>query len=163
MPPKKDKKKGKQKQDDYWDTDFQQDAAAISASTPTATATSIADPEELAETAKPAETADPAMDELAEEFGGLMAAIKKSQGKKGKKQQPVDMVDANEELEALEVETTTPATAQNGDVDGDKEDGEEQAGGEFRVKTKKEKEKEKKEKEKAKKKAQVSFTHMFPY
>src|SRR5271170_3672098 len=105
MPPKKDKKKGKQKQDDYWDTDFQQDAAAITAST------STADLEDLPETAKSttaeaAVTADPAMDDLAEEFGGLMAAIKKSKGKKGKKQQPMDMMDANEELQAMEVEAS---------------------------------------------------------
>src|SRR5277367_6115989 len=135
MPPKKDKKKGKQKQDDYWDTDFQQDAAAITAST------STADLEDLPETAKSttpeaAVTADPAMDDLAEEFGGLMAAIKKSKGKKGgKKQQRMDMVDANVELEAMEVDTTTSAAAQNGEVDRDNEDGEEeQEAGEFRVK-----------------------------
>jgi translation initiation factor 5B len=135
---KKDKKKAKQ-QDDYWDTEFQEDAAAVAAPTQ----------EEPQNDAAP----DP-VDDLADEFGGLMSAIKKTKGKKGKKQQ-VEMVDANEELEALEAETpaetngAAPATEENDEPEG----------GEFRVKTKKEKEKEKKEKEKAKKKAQVvAFT-----
>ena len=158
MPPKKDKKKAKQKQDDYWDTEFQQDAATLDVTTATT------EPEQP-EAAEPTEvTADPAMDDLSEEFGGLMAAIKKSKGKKGKKQQPVEMMDANEELQAMEVEASPVAAAQNGDADetAEKEDEEEeQGGGEFRVKTKKEKEKEKKEKEKAKKKAQVFLNQAF--
>src|SRR5277367_547270 len=156
MPPKKDKKKAKQKQDDYWDTEFQQDAATLDVTTATA------EPEQPEAAEPTAVTADPVMDNLSEEFGGLMAAIKKSKGKKGKKQQPVEMMDANEELQAMEVEASP--VAQNGDaVDtAEKEDDEEeQGGGEFRVKTKKEKEKEKKEKEKAKKKAQVFLNQAF--
>jgi translation initiation factor 5B len=141
---KKDKKKAKQ-QDDYWDTGFQEDAAALDSSVKN---------EENEGPAK-ADAEDPAVSNLADEFGGLMAAIKKSKGKKGKKAQ-VEMVDANEELEALEQDVTIPSA--NGDAKtavADEED--EEDAGEFRVKTKKEKEKEKKEKEKAKKKAQVSL------
>jgi translation initiation factor 5B len=158
MPPKKDKKKAKQKQDDYWDTEFQQDAATLDVTTATA------EPEQPEAEKPTAVTADPVMDDLSEEFGGLMAAIKKSKGKKGKKQQPVEMLDANEELQAMEVEASPVAAAQNGDAGdtAEKEDEEEeQGGGEFRVKTKKEKEKEKKEKEKAKKKAQVFLNQAF--
>src|SRR5271170_8378955 len=156
MPPKKDKKKAKQKQDDYWDTDFQKDADTLDVATATTepqqpeTSTAVID--------------DPVIDDVAEEFGGLMAAIKKSKGKKGKKQQPVEMMDANEELQAMEIDDSPVAAAQNGDAGDTPEkddDEEEQGGGEFRVKTKKEKEKEKKEKEKAKKKAQVSFNLSF--
>ena len=83
----------------------------------------------------------------------LWLPLRKSKGKKGKKQ-AVEMVDANEELEAMD--ESTPVAAANGDakvVAEEKDDAED--AGEFRVKTKKEKEKEKKEKEKAKKKAQV--------
>ena len=155
MPPKKDKRKGKQQQDDYWDTDFQQDANTITASTSNAEA-------EQPDTAKTTTQADGGVtNDVSEEFGGLMAAIKKSKGKKGKKQQQVEMVDANEELETMEVEAA-PADTQSGDAitTAEKEEEEDQAGGEFRVKTKKEKEKEKKEKEKAKKKAQVSYTNL---
>jgi translation initiation factor 5B len=135
---KKDKKKGKQ-QDDYWDTEVQADAAAVEASpAPTEPAKGI----EYA--------ADPVMDHLADDFGGLMSTIKKSKGKKGKKQQ-VEMVDANEEPEAMD----TSASNQVQPVAEPTEEEEKEDAGEFRVKTKKEKEKEKKEKEKAKKKAQV--------
>jgi translation initiation factor 5B len=166
MPPKKDKKKGKQKQDDYWDNDFQQDAAAIETTTPAAPAADVSEPQESGvKTADAPE--DPAMNDLAEEFGGLMAAIKKSKGKKGKKQQPVETFDANEELEAMD--DVAPTSTQNGDGAAEKEDEreeeeeEEETGGEFRVKTKKEKEKEKKEKEKAKKKAQVTVNSVHQY
>ena len=158
MPPKKDKKKAKQKQDDYWDTEFQQDAATLDVTTATA------EPEQPEAAEPTAVTADPVMDDLSEEFGGLMAAIKKSKGKKGKKQQPVEMMDANEELQAMEIDDSPVAAAQNGDAGDTPEkddDEEEQGGGEFRVKTKKEKEKEKKEKEKAKKKAQVFLNQAF--
>ena len=141
---KKDKKKAKQ-QDDYWDTQFQEDSAAVKETS-----------------APPAEPAtggieyaqDPVMDELVDDFGGLMSAIKKSKGKKGKKQQPVEMVDANEEIEVLDEGAS--GTANGAALSAQKEDEEEKEdAGEFRVKTKKEKEKEKKEREKAKKKAQV--------
>src|SRR6266496_5969349 len=140
---KKDKKKAKQ-QDEYWDTQFQEDAAETHATT------SQEQPQPDGNTAK---EKDQVMDDLADNFGGLMAALKKSKGKKGKKT-TVEMVDANEELEAM-VESTPVAEA-SGDtkaVAEEKDDGDD--GGEFRVKTKKEKEKDKKEKEKAKKKAQV--------
>ena len=145
---KKDKKKGKQ-QDDYWDTEFQEDAAAINAN---ATAQS-----ETANNDTNVAPKDPGMDDLAENFGGLMAAIKKTKGgKKGKKQQ-MEMVDANEEIEAMETvkpnnEVPEPAAPTNDEAEED--------AGEFRVKTKKEKEKEKKEKEKAKKKAQVRLIYI---
>lgn len=136
---KKDKKKGKQ-QDDYWDTQFQEDTATVEASTA------------ATEPAKGIEYAtDPVMDELADDFGGLMSAIKKSKGKKGTKQQQ-EMVDANEALEAMD--TTSPKKEEPA-AEPTKEEDEKEDTGEFRVKTKKEKEKEKKEKEKAKKKAQV--------
>jgi translation initiation factor 5B len=134
---KKDKKKSK-KQDDDWDTPSHEDSAAAEAPNDTITEGGI----EVAE--------DPVIDDLADDFGGLMSAIKKTKGKKGKKQQ-VEMFDANEELEVLH---EMPSTVTNEAPEAvEKEDDE--AGGEFRVKSKKEKEKEKKEKEKAKKKAQV--------
>jgi len=139
---KKDKKKAKQ-QDDYWDTEFQEDAAAINA-------TSNQEPQTTTEVAK-----DSVTDDLGDDFGGLMAAIKKVKGKKGKKQQ-VEMVDANEELEALDETAPEKADGDAAAVDDAEKDVEES--GEFRVKTKKEKEKEKKEREKAKKKAQVPFS-----
>jgi len=135
---KKDKKKSKQ-QDDYSVSQFQEDtAAAESPSTSAEPSTGI----EYA--------TDPVVDELADDFGGLMSTIKKSKGKKGKKQQ-VEMVDANEELDAMDTGASNEPTTTTTQA---KEEEEEDAG-EFRVKTKKEKEKEKKEKEKAKKKAQV--------
>jgi len=140
---KKDKKKAKQ-QDDYWDTEFQEDAAQVNATT---------SQEQPQAEGNAAEAKDPVMDDLADNFGGLMAALKKSKGKKSKKQ-AVEMVDANEELEAMD--ESAPVAAATGDakvVAEEKDDAED--AGEFRVKTKKEKEKEKKEKEKAKKKAQV--------
>jgi translation initiation factor 5B len=133
---KKDKKKAKQ-QDDYWDNEFQEDAAAIGAP--------------VAEESKDEPVNDAVVDDLAEDFGGLMSAIKKTKGKKGKKQQ-MEMLDANDELAALE-ETETVATPAPAAVKEDNDEEPEVA--EFRVKTKKEKEKEKKEKEKAKKKVQV--------
>lgn len=146
---KKDKKKGKQ-QDEYWDAEFQEDAAAMATTStkeePNTDGTSNAAPT----------SADPAKDDLAEGFGGLMAAIKKSGGKKAKKQQ-AEMVDANEELENMEESATigdaSPASRVEPSPSAPQQ--EEEEGGEFRMKTKKEKEKEKKEKEKAKKKAQV--------
>src|SRR5579859_3607569 len=107
---KKDKKKSKA-QDDYWDTEFQDDAAVVA---PPAT-----------EDAKPA-VEETTADDLADDFGGLMSAIKKTgKGKKGKKQQ-VEMVDANEELEALAEEK--PDTPTNGAVKEEKEEED----GEFR-------------------------------
>jgi hypothetical protein len=133
---KKDKKKGKQ-QDDYWDTEFQDDAAVVQT-------------QNNEEPQTKEENGDNAvMDDLADDFGGLMSALKKVKGgKKGKKQDTPSMVDANEELEALNVSQSASANGAADENDGGEE-------GEFRVKTKKEKEKEKKEKEKAKKKAQV--------
>ena len=83
---KKDKKKAKQ-QDDYWDNEFQEDA--------TATASHVS------EEPKEEPVNDAVVDDLTEDFGGLMSAIKKQEGKKGKKQQ-MEMVDANDELAALE-------------------------------------------------------------
>jgi translation initiation factor 5B len=130
---KKDKKA--KQQDDYWDNKFQEDAVS---------------PEDN-ETKNVAE--DAVVDDLADDFGGLMSAIKKTKGKKGKKQQ-VEMVDANEELAAMD-EAEAPVAASNGAAKDVAKDDSLEDGGEFRVKTKKEKEKEKKEKEKAKKKAQV--------
>jgi translation initiation factor 5B len=134
---KKDKKKSK-KQDDDWDTPSHEDTAAAETPNNTVTEGGI----EVAE--------DPVIDDLADDFGGLMSAIKKTKGKKGKKQQ-AEMFDANEELEVLDEAPSTAADETSAAVE--KED--DQDGGEFRVKSKKEKEKEKKEKEKAKKKAQV--------
>jgi translation initiation factor 5B len=150
---KKDKKKAKP-QDDYWNEEFQNDVPAEpQQQEPAATATPPA--AAAAEEAGDANgNGDPAMDDLADDFGGLMAMLKRNKGKKGKKQQKPEMVDANEELEAMDQDVQpqkgTPAPA-----DDDEPAAED--GGEFRVKTKKEKEKEKKEKEKAKKKAQVRF------
>ena len=89
---KKDKKKAKQ-QDDYWDTEPQEDNAQVNATT---------SQEQPQPDSSIAEAKDPVMDDLADNFGGLMAALKKSKGKKGKKQ-AVEMVDANEELEAMDV------------------------------------------------------------
>ena len=147
---KKDKKKGKQ-QDDYWETEFQEDAAAMGG-------TNANEEPKAIGTSNAAEAkADPAMDDLAENFGGLMAAIQKSKGgKKGKKQQ-VDMVDANEELENMGESATIVDASPASRVEPPSSPPQqaEEEGGEFRMKTKKEKEKEKKEKEKAKKKAQV--------
>jgi translation initiation factor 5B len=133
---KKDKKKAKQ-QDDYWDTEFQADAAAVAPV--------------VVESHDPVE--DTAVDDLVDDFGGLMSAIKQTKGKKGKKKQ-VEMVDANEELAALDGGAPAAAvgSASGNAKDVENDDAED---GEFRVKTKKEKEKEKKEREKAKKKAQV--------
>jgi translation initiation factor 5B len=153
--PKKDKKKAKQ-QDDYWDTDFQNDITESHA------ATTTEPPPPQPPTAEENDGKDPMMDDLADEFGGLMATLKRNKAKKGKKQQQVEMVDDNPELEAVNEleqpqEPKAMSTAVSAAVEGDKApaaEGEEDAG-EFRVKTKKEKEKEKKEKEKAKKKAQV--------
>jgi len=54
---KKDKKKAKQ--EDYWDTQFQDDVAAIET------------PNEPVQS-----TEDPVPDDLADDFGGLMSAIK---------------------------------------------------------------------------------------
>jgi translation initiation factor 5B len=134
---KKDKKKAKQ--DDYWDTQFQDDAAAVEAASPES---------------GPSES--PVIDELAEQFGGLMSAIKKSKGGKKDKKGQGEMVDANEEIEALEgtVSGSAVQTVYDENHQGF-DDGHDGVAGEFRVKTKKEKEKEKKEKEKAKKKAQA--------
>lgn len=138
---KKDKKKAKQ-QDDYWDTEFQEDAAV-------ADATTSQEPDQSTE--QPMQD-DPVMEDLVDNFGGLMAAIKKSKGKKGKKPQ-AEMVDANEELEVMD---NMAAAGASGDIEAAVEkEAETEETGEFRVKTKKEKEKEKKEKEKAKKKAQA--------
>ena len=64
---KKDKKKAKQ-QDDYWDTEFQEDAAQVNATT------SQEQPQPDSSTA---EAKDPVMDDLADNFGGLMATLKK--------------------------------------------------------------------------------------
>jgi translation initiation factor 5B len=142
---KKDKKKGK-KQDDDWDIPSHEDATTAEITNNSVTEGGF----EVAE--------DPLMDDLADDFGGLMSAIKKTKGKKGKKQQ-VEMVDANEELQVLD-EAPSSATAEP-ETAVEKDD--EQEGGEFRVRTKKEKEKEKKEKDKAKKKAQVSNIYVISH
>ena len=133
---KKDKKKAKQ--EDYWDTEFQDDAAT----------------EQVQDNEETQPKSDPVVDDLADDFGGLMSTLKKHKGKKGKKQE-APMIDANEELQAMEavVVEETPSKPSKDPGDGEEN--------EFRVKTKKEKEKEKKEKEKAKKKAQVKHNLIF--
>jgi translation initiation factor 5B len=143
------KKKGNKRQEEDWEADLGESAAAVEA---------------------PAEEAPEEGNEEAP-VGGLMAALRKNKAKKAKKNKDNDFVEGEDPTPAVDLASKEPEEGNFDDDDvfaGKKtkpikdivkpaEPEPEPEAGEFRVKSKKEKEREKKEKEKQRKKEQVCF------